>query len=181
MNIHGDSIVIRAIEFEDLPALHLWSNDPEIWYNLGGWHFPSSQEELQQWLTTLPQDKLNQRWVVCTQEHGPIGYANLVSLDWKNRSAFHGLYIGDPVMRGKGHARDAVLSLMRYAFDELGLRRLDTDIIEYNERSLAFYTKKCGWRVEGEKADAYYRKGRWWNKYLLGITEADYREFLKNA
>lgn len=181
MNIQGESVVIRAIEVEDLPVLHRWNNDPEIWYNLGGWHFPSSQGELQRWLDTLAQDKLNQRWLVCTEECGPIGYVNLVSLDWKNRSAFHGLYIGESSQRGKGYAQDTVNAIMKYAFDELGLRRLDTDIIEYNKRSLAFYTKKCGWQVEGEKNDAYYRQGCWWKKYLLGITLDQYREFLKGV
>jgi RimJ/RimL family protein N-acetyltransferase len=36
MNILGKKVLFRAIEKEDLPLLHKWANDPEIWYMLGG-------------------------------------------------------------------------------------------------------------------------------------------------
>ncbi len=42
MNIKGKYVTLRAIEVEDIPLLHKWANDPDIWYMLGGWHFPSN-------------------------------------------------------------------------------------------------------------------------------------------
>ena len=40
MNIKGKVVTLRALEMDDLELLTKWSNSPEIWYNLGGWHFP---------------------------------------------------------------------------------------------------------------------------------------------
>ena len=56
MNIRGKKVVLRAIEEKDLELLHKWANDPDIWYLLGGWHFPSSMDYQKMWfenLTTL--------------------------------------------------------------------------------------------------------------------------------
>lgn len=36
-----------------------------------------------------------------------------------------------------GYGRDRVMAIMRYALDYLGLERLDSDIISYNEASHA--------------------------------------------
>ena len=42
MNIKGRLVTLRAPEPADLPLLNKWANDPGIWENLGGWHFPYS-------------------------------------------------------------------------------------------------------------------------------------------
>lgn len=181
MNISGKHVVLRAIERGDLATLHRWANDPEIQQALGGWHFPTSLKDQEEWFAGLSCHSLNQRFAIETRAQGLVGTANLVSIDWKNRNAFHGVMIGDKAIRGKGYGVDAVMALMRYAFDELGLARLDTDIIEYNEASLKMHVDKCGWVVEGKKANAYFRQGRYWQKLVLGITRERYREFVAAA
>lgn len=177
MIIEGKKVHLRAIEPGDLPQLQRWSNDPALQRLLGGWHFPTSARDQQEWLASLSCRSADQRFAVQAREGGLVGTANLVSIDWKNRTAFHGMYLGEPESRGKGLGVDTVMAVMRYAFDELGLARLDTDIIEYNEASIGMYTGKCGWQVEGRKEDAYFRGGRHWGKLLLGITARRYREF----
>jgi hypothetical protein len=42
MNIQGKIVTLRAIEMSDLTQLNEWSNAPELWNMLGGWHFPYS-------------------------------------------------------------------------------------------------------------------------------------------
>ncbi|RYG38461.1 MAG: N-acetyltransferase, partial [Burkholderiales bacterium] len=102
---------------------------------------------------------------------------NLVSIDWKNRNAFHGMMLGDPDVRGKGIGTDTIMAMMRYAFDEMGLMRLDTDMVEYNAQSLGVYIGKCGWIEEGRRPGWFFRGGRCWDKVLVGITRDRYREF----
>ncbi len=44
------------------------------------------------------------------------------------------------------------MAMMRYAFKELGLHRLDAEMINYNNRSIDFYTHKCGWVLRVKRA-----------------------------
>lgn len=175
MNIEGKRVVLRAIEREDLPLLHRWSNDAQLQRLLGGWHFPTSSRDQEAWLQGLDCNSRDQRFAIELREGGLVGSANLVSIDWKNRNAFHGMYLGDPAQRGSGLGVDTIMAVMRYAFDELGLVRLDTDIIEYNEASLKTYVDRCGWSIEGTKQESYFRAGRFWARHILGITATAYR------
>ncbi|CAN1532007.1 RimL Acetyltransferases, including N-acetylases of ribosomal proteins [Flavobacteriaceae bacterium] len=179
MNIVGNIVTLKAIELEDLDLLNKWGNDPEIQYWLGGWHFPTNKNDIQKWHSSLSVSSTNQRFSIYTDDLGLIGTANLVDIDWKNKNAFHGMLLGDKEIRGKGFAVDTVMAIMKYAFEELGLNRLDGSMIEYNEASLKMYIGKCGWREEGRQRNWYFRKNQYWDRILVGITKEDYFELIK--
>ncbi|CAN5174178.1 GNAT family protein [soil metagenome] len=175
MSIPGNKVILRAIEEEDLPQLHIWANDEVLWANLGGWRFPSSFDSLRAWFEGLKGDTLNQRFAIeARADKRLIGTANLVNIDWKNNNAFHGMMLGAEGDRGKGYGCDTVMAIMRYAFDEMHLERLDTDIIEHNEASYALYVGKCGWKEEGRLRRWHFRQGRYWDKFVIGVTRDDY-------
>jgi len=179
MNIKGKKVILRAIEEKDLELLHKWANDPEIWYMLGGWHFPSSLDFMKKWFESLKNDQLNQRFAIESPDLGLIGSVNLVDIDWKNNHAFTGLQLGDKDIRGKGYGIDTFMVIERYAFEELHLERLDGSVIEYNEPGYGFITKHCGWKEEGRQRNWYFRKNRYWDKIIVGITRDDYFSLIK--
>jgi len=181
MNIRGRCVVLRAIEEADLPVLHAWSNDPDLWSMLGGWHFPTSIASTRHWFEQLQHEPLNQRFAITTSEYGLVGTISLVEIDWKNNHAFHGMMLGDPAVRGKGIGVDTIMASMRYAFEELHLERLDGSVIEYNEASLAVYCKKCNWQVEGRQRNWYFRHGRYWDRIVVGVTRQDYLDLIEQT
>ena len=174
MKILGRKVVLRAIEEADLPALHVWANDPELAQLEGSWHFPSSMDFHKRWLEVLQNDELNKRFAIDAPDLGLVGLASLMAIDWKNRHATHGIVLGDKAVRGRGYGTDTIMAVMRYAFEELGLERLDTTIIEYNVMSLDVFCRKCGWKEEGRRKRWYFRAGRYWDQVLVGITREDY-------
>ncbi|WP_019646418.1 GNAT family N-acetyltransferase [Novispirillum itersonii] len=178
MNIKGKKVTLRAIEEDDLQQLHAWSNDPEIWPLLGGWHFPCSMASTRRWFEGLAGDSLNQRFAIDVPGIGLVGTANLIDIDWKNNNAFHGMMLGSPEIRGKGIGVDTVMAIMRYAFDELHLARLDGSMIEYNDRSIAMYCNRCNWKVEGRQRNWYFRNGRYWDRIIVGVTREDYQDLI---
>lgn len=179
MNILGKKVKLRAIEERDLSILHEWTNNPEIQYWLGGWHFPTNLNDQKKWFESLSCNSVHQRYIVEDAELGAIGTANLVDIDWKNKNAFHGMLLGDKDIRGKGLGYDTVMAVMRYAFEELGLQRLDGSIIEYNKPSYRLYCEKLNWKEEGTRRNYYFRKGRFWDKINVGVTLGDYQELLE--
>lgn len=180
MNVLGKTVVLRAIEMKDLDMLAGWANKPELWEKLGGWHFPYSRHNTENWIKCIDNnDSKNQVFAIESENDGLLGTANLINIDWKNRNAFHGMMLGDKETRGKGYAQDAVMAIMRFAFDELGLNRLDGDMIETNKVSINFYTKRCGWEVEGVKKGWFFRKGQQFDKVVVGITKERYYQFVQ--
>ena len=179
MNILGKKIELRAIEKTDLDQLHEWANDPNTQDIIGNIHFPSSKEYQNQWYNTLQTDALNQRFAINTELDGIIGISSIMNIDWRNRHAWHGIVLGNKDIRGKGYGIDTVMATMRYSFDEMNLERLDGSIIEYNTVSYSMYCTKLGWVEEGRKKNYYFRKGRYYDQIIVGITRDDYYELIK--
>lgn len=181
MNIKGKLVTLRAIELDDLELLIKWSNSPELWHNLTGWHFPYSQISTESYIKNIDHANMKQQiFAIEAHDIGLIGTLSLVNIDWKNRSAENGIMLGEVGSRGKNYAFDAGMTFMRYAFKELGLNRLGGEILEYNVRSLGLSTKKLGWQIEGRKVEATYRNGKFHDQILIGITHKQYDEFMKD-
>lgn len=176
MNIVGKKVLLRAIEEEDLPMLHIWANDPEIQQVLGGWHFPTNKQDQRKWFESLSCQSKDQRFAIEVEGIGLVGTSSITGIDWKNKNAFFGLMIGNISNRGTGIALDACLATTRYVFNELGLNRFESDLTEANQRSFMFMTKHCDWKLEGRRPEWFFRDGRWHDKLLLGITRQQFLE-----
>lgn len=178
MNIKGKTLILRAIEENDLILLHKWANDPETQDMIGNIYFPSSMDFHNNWFQNLKNEPLNQRFAIEVPEIGLIGLSSIINIDWRNNHAWHGVMLGDTNIRGKGYGIESVMTTMRYAFEELHLERLDGSIIEYNTVSYSFYCDKLGWKEEGRRRNYYFRKGRYWDQIVVGITKQDYEQHI---
>ncbi len=177
MNIKGKIVTLRQMSLADMPMICDIFNDPELENLVVGWAFPLSIEQQKQWFEKNIGDNRNFRFVIETPEDGAVGIATLVELDWKNRRAAHGIKLANKERRSKGIGTDAVMAIMRYAFDELGLHRLDGAWFDFNIASKAMYTK-CGWKVEGVRKEYVFKGGEWRDLTVVGVLESDYRKLI---
>jgi ribosomal-protein-alanine N-acetyltransferase len=80
------------------------------------------------------------------------------------RNAYLGYYAFVP-HAGTGAMRSAMPSVFRFAFDELGLHRLQANVQPDNARSIALL-RATGWREEGY-ARRYLKIGGRWRDHLM--------------
>lgn len=177
MNIQGKIVTLRAMRNEDMHMICDMFNDPELENLVVGWAFPLSYEQQQAWFEKHFLDNNNFRFIIETPEDGAVGIATLTDIDWKNRRATHGIKLANKKNRTKGVGTDSVMAIMRFAFDELGLHRLDGSWFESNVASKGLYTK-CGWKAEGIRRDYIYKRGEWRDLTVVGVTENDYRKLI---
>ena len=177
MNIYGKKVVLRAMELSDCEMVRQMFNDPEIEDLVVGWAFPVSSFAQEQWLKNNYADQKNFRFVIETSDDGPIGIATLTDIDWKNRRATHGIKLANKERRAKGIGTDTVMAIMRYAFDELGLNRLDGSWFDTNAASKGLYTK-CGWVEEGTIRQCVYKHGEFRDLTVVGILASEYRALI---
>ena len=178
MNIYGKKVILRAMEKSDCEMVRGMFNDPEIEDLVVGWAFPVSQYSQEKWLESHYTDQKNFRFVIETEEDGAVGIATLTDIDWKNRRATHGIKLSSKERRTKGIGTDTVMAIMRYAFDELGLHRLDGSWFDTNAASKGLY-KKCGWVEEGVKREYVYKKGHFRDLTIVGILASEYYSLIE--
>ena len=174
MNIRGKKITLRAIEKDDCRLIVEMFNDPEMENLVVGWSFPLSEFSQEKWIEEHYRDQHNLRFVIENEQKETLGIATLVEIDWKNRSAVHGIKIAKRTDRGRGIGTDVVMALMRYAFDELQLNRLETTWFATNLASEQMYLK-CGWKKEGIKRQSVYKRGQYRDLVVAGVLEKEYR------
>lgn len=178
MNIKGKIVTLRQMSMDDQQMICDMFNDPEMENLVVGWAFPLSLEQQKLWFEKNTGDQRNFRFIIETPDDGTVGVATLTDIDWKNRRATHGIKLANKERRNKGLGTDTVMAIMRYAFDELGLHRLDTSWFDFNIPSKTLYTK-CGWQIEGVKREFIYKRGEWRDLTIVGILESDYRELIE--
>ncbi len=105
----------------------------------------------------------------------PIGLIDLSGFSWTSRNAWVGIGLGEREYWGKGYGSDAMRVLLRYAFEELNLHRINLDVFEYNERAIRSYLK-CGFVEEGRARQALRREGRRWDMIFMGVLKSEWEE-----
>ena len=178
MNIKGKYVTLRAIERKDLELLRNMINDSELEPKVVGWSFPVSEFQQEKWYENNILSNTNLRLIIETPQNGAIGLATLVNIDWKNRRATHGIKIVNVENRIRGIGTDTVMAIMKYAFDELQLNRLDGSWLETNIASQKLYTK-CGWKEEGLCRNCVYKNGKYLNLKIVGILREEYYELIR--
>jgi len=65
--------------------------------------------------------------------------------------------------------------ILRYAFDELNLHKVQLTVFGYNERAAAVY-RKVGFHQEGAMREFLRRDGQRYDMIMMGILEREWRE-----
>ncbi|MBC7224941.1 MAG: GNAT family N-acetyltransferase [Anaerolineae bacterium] len=172
--IYGTKVRLRAVERSDLPTFVRWFNDPEVRQYLI-MYLPMSLAQEERWFERLLQGT-DYIFVIEAHVEGqwlPIGNCGLSEIDWKNRRAVLGIVIGEKAFWGQGFGTDAVRTLLRFAFHELGLHRVSLDVYDFNPRAMRCY-EKAGLRREGTKREALFRGGRFHDVHLMAILHHEF-------
>ena len=173
--IKGRRVLLRAIEVGDLALCQSIFNDPDVRKMVVGWDFPVSMEAQRRWFDSLIGKKNEVRFVIETLEGKPIGLTGLWDIDWHNRHALTATkLILSEETKGKGYGRDAIMTMSAYAFYEVGLTRLWSSIIDYNEASFKAYVGKSGWKVEGKLRNHIFRNGTFHDLYYVACLKNDF-------
>ncbi len=169
--IHGERVVLRAIEREDLPRYVEWLNDPEILRYFGN-YAPLALAQETSWYEGMLQDpSLRSFAVEFEAEH--VGGAGFSEIDWRNSRAEVGLFIGRTDLWGQGLGGDVLRTLVRFGFEQMNLNRVYLRVFAENKRAVHKY-EKMGFQHEGCWRQAEYRHGRYhdilWMSILRGET-----------
>lgn len=179
MNIKGKYVTLRAVTLADQQMIVDMFNSPEIEELVVGWAPPLSLEQQVEYYKNHLNHENAYRFVIETEADGSIGVAILSDLDWKNRSAGFGIKtMIDKRIKTIGAGIDAMMAMYRYAFDELGLHRINANRLADNYGS-AMLARRCGITDEGLARSCIYKNGQWKDLVYAGILEEDYRELCK--
>lgn len=170
MNINGERVLLRAIELSDKDILLDIINDSETEFSLGGWSFPVSSLNQEEWIKALkPNNNILRCMIVDRELSKPLGTVILSDIDYKNGNGEIHIKLARDV-RGKGYGIDTVRTLVNYAFNELRLNCIYAHVNVYNNLSQKLF-EKCGFVKEGVLRSRFFKKGSYHDVIVMSIVK----------
>ncbi|HBY96703.1 MAG: GNAT family N-acetyltransferase [Ardenticatenaceae bacterium] len=173
MSFEGRLVCLRARSLSDVEKFTEWFNDPEVTQFVGN-AFPAISPERER---ELVEGWLDDPHAFSIETRGGqlIGNCHLFRVDLRQRTAELGIVIGDKAFWGQGYGTDAITLLLSYAFEHLGLHRVELHYLAFNRRAREAY-EKCGFVEEGRRREAVFIRGQWVDSILMSILEREWRE-----
>jgi RimJ/RimL family protein N-acetyltransferase len=112
-------------------------------------------------------------WAVMDEHGNHIGFTWIHNIDWRYRVATSGTVIGEKSAWSKGYGSEAMWLRARFAFEVLGLHRLEADAIADNIGSVRAL-ERAGYRREGLARQKIWVNGKWHDLVLLGMLDEEY-------
>lgn len=175
--IEGKLVNLRAREVGDLERAWRWVNDREATRHLNvRYPWPLAAEEA--WMrerTALPPSFGIAAFAIETKDGTHIGHVTLRGAQPEDRCADLGISIGEKEHWGRGYGTDAMLTVLRFGFQEMNLRRIELTVDEDNARAIACY-RTCGFIEEGRLRQHRYAEGRYRDRVMMGILREEFEE-----
>ncbi|MBV1925435.1 MAG: GNAT family N-acetyltransferase [Dokdonia sp.] len=165
LTVQGEHIFLRALEPEDITAIHRIENDERLW-QVSETQTPFSLYTIKEYVDNAHRDiyEVKQlRLVICEQEtNALIGLVDLFDFDALNQRAGLGILIEGDDRRGKGFGFEALQLILRYSKKHLQLHQLYANIGAENASSIAVF-EKAGFELVGTKKE--------WRRFRESFTD----------
>lgn len=168
---------LRPIEMDDLERYTAWINDPGVVEFLGAAFPLMSRTAEREWLEKAVRKPVAYGEVplaIETLEGRHIGSVALHEGHAIERKCSLGIMIGDKECWNRGYGTDAIITLLRFGFDDMNLNRVWLTVDEDNVRGIACY-RKCGFVEEGRLRQDRYQGGAYHDTLIMGVLVSEFQ------
>ena len=166
---------LRELERKDIQEINIWRNQYELINMLGApFRYINSEVDMK-WFEDYMGSRGNAvRCAIVEKENDRIlGLVSLTNIDFINRSAQFHIMIGLEENQNKGLGTFALKEMLRHAFYNMNLERVELTVLESNKRARHLY-EKHGFVQEGIKRHSIYKNGRYADMVMYAALKNEY-------
>jgi len=171
----GERIRLTALRSGDAQSLAHWYEDGEFARLFDASPaYPKTESTLIKWMETTDRDRdAIALGIRLHYSDDLIGYVEIDGIQWAHGCGWLAIGIGNPSQRQKGYGTEAMQLLLRFAFHELNLHRLQLSVFSYNEAAIRLY-EKLGFTREGAFREYLQRDGKRYDMLLYGLLASEW-------
>ena len=126
------------------------------------------------WLEKIKRDPSIQMYGIMAQKEDDfVGVCGLTSISSTHGTAEFSLYIANEY-QNRGYAKRALLTLLGYGFDELGLRNIWGEVLQDNPALKVF--EKIGFKQEGFLRSMYFKSGAYYGAHRVSMLSSEWND-----
>jgi RimJ/RimL family protein N-acetyltransferase len=170
-----DDLSLRPFDRQDFARLIAWIETPEALVQWAGgiFRFPLDTAQLDAYRVS-GEGELSPRRILAARDGrgGLAGHIELNDIDGHSSRICRVLV--DPARRGRGIGSIMVREVLRLAFDQLRLHRVELLVFDFNTAAIRCY-EGAGFVLEGHLRDARRVGNSYWSLELMAILEGEWR------
>lgn len=172
--IETERLILRQYRLEDVNDLVEGLNNLNVTRWLAGAPYPYTKEDALHFINKSLEDNLYNFAIVLKSENKVIGGTQLTDINLNNGTAGGGIWINEKYW-GYGYGTEAFEARIKYAFEVLGLRRLENGYFKGNEKSHKMQLK-FGYKDEGIRRQRFVSKasGKIEDEYITGLLKDEW-------
>ena len=155
--IETERLILRQYKLEDANDVVEGLNNINVTKWLAGAPYPYTKEDALHFIKKSLDNKLYNFAIVLKSENKVIGGTQLTNIDLHNGTAGGGIWISEKYW-SKGYGSEAFGARIKYAFEVLGLRRLENGYFKDNEKSHKMQLK-FGYKDEDIRRQRFVSRG----------------------
>jgi len=180
IEIDGKRIILRKLRLSDTENIYrnLQDNEMVKWTLSIPWPY-KKQDAIKFIRKTHYKIKKKTGYalgIVLNGTNRVIGVVDIFHIDWENKNAELGYWLGKKYW-GKGYTTEAVKLMLKFAFEKLKLHRVYANLFEENIASRRVL-EKTGFKLEGIMRECRYRYNGWHNELKFGILKQEYKKII---
>lgn len=167
---------LRELERGDLAEVTSWRASRRLVSTLGAPYRFIGQEIDQSWFDDYLSSRGScVRCVAVDDEspHEPMSLVTLSGIDWVHRTCEFHIMVGE-AYQGRGIGRFSAEELLRHAFCDLGMERVELSVLDGNDRARSLY-ESLGFVVEGTRRSAVFKGGSRFDLVLMSLLRDEWR------
>lgn len=166
----ANGIFLRMMTYEDTESIVAWRNTERVKsrFLYRGEFTPQTHEN---WIKTMVETGKVVQMMICLENTGEaIGSVYVRDIDYANKKAEYGIFIGSEEHSGKGYGTAAAKLMLQYCFETLGLHKIFLRVLADNSRAIGSY-EKAGFEREAYLKDEIFLDGRYRDLVFMAILE----------
>ncbi|MBN2508977.1 MAG: GNAT family N-acetyltransferase [Spirochaetales bacterium] len=176
--IVGEKIYLSPVNPDDYEIYTKWLNDISLTKNLGAHRLLISEISEKEKLVEMSKSNTNDYAIVTKENDRLIGNCSLMNIDYINRTAEFGIFIGDEENRNRGLGTEAAKLLLEFGFRVLNLHNIMLRVFSFNEAAVKSYTK-AGLKEFGRRTGSQILNGKYYDEiYMEALSDTFKSDYL---
>lgn len=171
--LSGDKVYLSPIDKNDYLKYTEWVNDMEVAVGMIFATKLIDEESERNVLERLSKSEFNFA-VIDNVTNDAIGNVGFPSIDYINRIAEIGIFIGDKNYWGNGYGRQALELLLDFGFNLLNLNNIYLRVYSFNTPALHCY-KKIGFKEAGKLRGAKIIAGEKYDEIYMDMLAGEFK------
>jgi RimJ/RimL family protein N-acetyltransferase len=157
--LETERLILSSVTLADCTKNYLsWLNDTDVNMYLESGFYQHNMQGLVDFVNGYQSNKKAVFLVIRLKENNKhIGNIKIDKINYIHRNCEYGIMMGDKTEWGKGYAKEASIAIINYAFEQLGLNKVNLGVIDSNNVAVKLY-EIIGFVVEGVLKQNFYER-----------------------